>query len=116
MDDREKRIVSIFLDSSSWWDRVFRKVGTGEPTYVVEYLHPKYQEYGGIDQRRHQRRYRKFTHACRRLDYLILKHDVSNAFILGFEVDLDVYKRKANAAHAVCCNCGGHDCRFDDHE
>lgn len=111
MDEREMQIVSIHLETPTFLDKLLRKAT--DFTYVVEFRHPKYCSYGGIDQKRHQRRYGDFASASRRLDYLLVKHTIHKAFILDFPIDVEHYTETAKKARAVCRSCGSHDWSFE---
>src|SRR5215469_12664197 len=101
-----EHVASLFLDSTSLWDRTFR--GAKDYTYVVEYKWKTYRDYVGEIQKRHQRRYGDFRKAMRRLDYLLVKYEVPKAFILGIPVDVPYHRKNALVAGAVCKECGGH--------
>ena len=117
MDSHEQNIVSIHLESPTAVDRLFRRVHKDCPVYVVEFKHPEYCDpYGGVDQKRHQRRYKDFARALRRFTYLIGKHPMEAAYILDVPVDLAYYRKRAEQAHAQCNHCGSHDFKFDDKE
>lgn len=104
----EGRVASLFLDSPNIWDRTFRRIGANEPTYVVEYMHEEYAGYGGTIQKRHQRRYKEFRNACRRLSYVITKYAPGKAFILNLPVDVALWIKIGVTEHAICSDCGGH--------
>ena len=108
-----EEVASLFLESPTWWDRKFRHVQANEPTYVVEYMHEVYGDYGGTSQKRHQRRYREMRHACRRLSYIILKYQPPKAFILGMPIDVALWRKLGVVDHATCKDCGGHNWRID---
>ena len=115
MSDDEKHILSLFLDSPSFLDRVVRKV-RGDSTFVVEYKNPHYDGYGGSEQKRHQRRYRDFPTASRRFDYILATKPVEKAFILDYPLNVSEYTEKAKKAGAKCTRCGSHSWVFDVEE
>lgn len=107
-------IASVFLDSPSWYDHIFRRVGYGEPVYVTEYQYSMYDPYGGRDQRRHQRRYKELRHAVRRLNFLIATQlEIDKAYILGMPLDVKDVREKTRQQDAMCTACGGHEWKFD---
>lgn len=99
-----ERIASIFIDTPSFLDRKIR--GCKEFTYVTEYKWDVYMEYGGIKQKRHQRRYATVAQAMRRLRYVILKYEPEKAFILSMPVDVPYMKKLAVTEHVHCKDCG----------
>lgn len=109
-----KEIVSLFLDTPSLYDRVARRAS--ESTFVVEYKYPKELEYGGLAQKRHQRRYGSFAKAMRRFNYLLATRELHAAYILSVPIDLAHYRKKARQAGAICLDCGGHNWKFDGKE
>lgn len=110
-----KEIVSLFLDTPSLYDRVVRRAS--ESTFVVEYKYPRVYEYGGLAQKRHQRRYGSFAKAMRRFNYLLATRlELHAAYILSVPIDLAHYREKARQAGAICLDCGSHNWKFDGKE
>ena len=113
-DDREAHVLSLFLATPTWYDKLHLR--SHDYTYIVEYKSPKYLEYGGIDQKRHQRRYGNLVRAMRRFDYLLVTREISKAYILQMPIDVGHYKNLALESHALCTRCGGHEFKFDGKE
>ena len=113
MNDDDDKVLSIFLDTPTAWDKLFRKVK--DYTYVVEYQWLADAAYH-THIKRYQRRYADIHSAMRRFDYLLVKHDVEKAYILKMPIDTAHYKRKATEAHAQCTRCGGHEFVWDGRE